>query len=153
MGSKNKRKIRKNKNIKNIKDLYRNATYYSNLRIAKLILLLYVLIKHDWILKIAYIIFIRNIEHLIFASTFTIFLSPPWKKYSTGRITVITSPENSSEFRREGKPNSTNSIQDRCSFFCSIRSGEKNRVFQVGERIPCTFRGISRKDTLRKKEG
>jgi len=77
MGSKNKRKIRKNKNIKNIKDLYRNATYYSNLRIAKLILLLYVLIKHDWILKIAYIIFIRNIEHLIFASTFTIFLSPP----------------------------------------------------------------------------
>jgi len=44
--SKNKSKIRKNKNIKNIKDLYRNATCYSNLRIAKLILLLYVLIKH-----------------------------------------------------------------------------------------------------------
>lgn len=71
------------------------------------------------------------------------------KKISTGRITVITSPEDSSEFRRGGKPNSTSSIQDRRSFFCSIWSGEKNRVFRAGERTPRSFRGIPRKDTLR----
>lgn len=51
-------------------------------------------------------------------------LLSPMKKISTGRITVITSPEDSSEFRREGEFDTRSPH----SFFCSIRSGEKNRA-------------------------
>lgn len=77
------------------------------------------------------------------------------KKILIGRITVITSPENSSEFPTKGKR--TRQVRYKIAvrllvlLFCPIE--RKNRVFRAGERTPCTFRGIPQKDTLRRNEG
>lgn len=64
------------------------------------------------------------------------------KKISTRRITVIISPEDSSELRREGKPDSdkfdTRSPNGRSSFY-SIWSREKKSSFPSGGTSPLYF--------------
>lgn len=77
------------------------------------------------------------------------------KKISTRRITVITSPEDSSEFQREGKPNSTSSIQDRrvvARFFCSIQSGEKKSSFPNRGTNPLYFSRNSPKGHIKERK-
>lgn len=99
--------------------------------------------------------FVRNAVHFASRIYLRNLLLSPMKKISTGRITVITSPEDSSEFRREGKPNSTSSIQDRRavarSFVLSNRE-RKNRVFRTGERTPCTFSRNSPKGHIKERK-
>lgn len=105
-------------------------------------------------MDIAHIVLVRDAEHLIFASTFIIFLSL-MKKILIGRITVITSPENSSEFPTKGKR--TRQVRYKIAvrllvlLFCPIE--RKKSSFPSGGTNPLYFSWNSPKGYTKEERG